>query len=147
MNRLYSESVADCELASAIEACSQLQRFTKGRVLFRQGQAPDRLYLLEAGEVVLTCRLANKSVGGYRAIPGSLLGLPAIAGSQPYSMSAMVTRNSTFHVISLASFRQIVGSNPRLSFRALEILAAEVTAARWLICRALSRKRPVHTPF
>ena len=47
MNRLYSESVADCELASAIEARSQLQRLMKGRVLFRQGQAPDRLYLLE----------------------------------------------------------------------------------------------------
>lgn len=138
MNQLLSECVADCELAAAIEARSRLVRFDHKRVLFRQNHLPSQLYLLISGEVVLTSRLIDRRVLGFRAVPGSLIGLPAIAGNHPYSMTATVTKPSTLHSISLAIFREIVGRNPRLSFRVLEILAAEVRSARMQISNALS---------
>lgn len=136
-----SECVADCELAAAIEACSKLHYICNKRHLFRQGQPADKLFLLHAGEVVLTSRLPDQSVVGFRAIPGSLIGLPAIAGNQPYSMSATVRKSSELYSISLWTFREIVGNNPRLSFRVLEILAAEVRSARLRISNALSTVR------
>ena len=135
---LLSECVADCELAAAIEARSTLLRFEPKRTLFRQGQDPSRLFLLSAGEVVLTTKQQNGSILGFRAVPGSLIGLPAVAGNQPYSMTATVTRNSEMYAISVSTFRELVGRNPRLSFRVLEILAAEVRSARLLIATALS---------
>jgi hypothetical protein len=49
-----------------------------------------------------------------------------------------VTKNSDLHAISVSTFREIVGSNPRLSFRVLEILAGEVRSARHLASTALS---------
>ncbi|MBS1803270.1 MAG: cyclic nucleotide-binding domain-containing protein [Acidobacteria bacterium] len=133
-----SECVADCELAAAIEACSKLHRISNKRRLFWQGQPPDKLFLLQSGEVVLTSRLSSSSVIGFRATPGSLIGLPAIAGNQPYSMTATVRRNAELYSISLWTFREIVGTNPRLSFRVLEILAAEVRSTRLQISNALS---------
>jgi CRP-like cAMP-binding protein len=133
-----SECVADCELAAAIEARSTLLRIETRRTLFRQGHEPSRLFLLSAGEVVLTTKQSNGSTLGFRAIPGSLIGLPAVAGNQPYSMTATVARNSELYAISVAIFRELVGRNPRLSFRVLEILAAEVRSARLLISTALS---------
>jgi CRP/FNR family cyclic AMP-dependent transcriptional regulator len=133
-----SECVVDSELADAIEARSALLRVVAKRVLFRQGQEPDRLYFLKSGEVVLTSRLANSSVLGFRAAPGSLIGLPAIAGNQPYTMTAIATRQSELHAITVGIFRDIVGSNPRLSFRVLGILASEVRSARLLVSNALS---------
>jgi CRP-like cAMP-binding protein len=133
-----SECVLDCELVDAIEALSRLRHVTAQRVLFRQGQPPSRLFLLKAGDVVLTSRLADKSVLGFRAAPGSLIGLPAVAGNRPYGMTATVTKNSDLHAISVSTFREIVGSNPRLSFRVLEILAGEVRSARHLASTALS---------
>lgn len=133
-----SECVADCELAAAIEARSQLQRISNKRHLFRQGQTADKLFLLHSGEVVLTSRMPDNSVLGFRALPGSLLGLPAIAGTLPYTMSASVRRYSELYSISLTTFREIVGRNPRLSSRVLEILAAEVRSARLQVSRALS---------
>jgi len=136
--QLLSECVADCELADAIEALSKLRQVAAKRILFQQDQPPSRLFLLKAGEVVLTSRLADKSVVGFRAVPGSLIGLPAIAGNRPYSMTATVTKNSELHAISVVTFRQIVGGNPRLSFRVLEILASEVRSARLLLSTALS---------
>ena len=87
---------------------------------------------------MLTSKLADESVLGFRVVPGSLIGLPAIAGSWPYSMTATVTKNSDLHAISIHTFREIVGSNPRLLFRVLEILAAEVRSTRLLVSTALS---------
>lgn len=138
MDQLLSECVADCELAAAIEARSKLLQIDCRRVLFRQGQLPDRLFLLQAGKVVLTSKLPDSSVLGFRAVPGSLIGLPAVAGNQPYSMTATATRDSGLHAISIPIFREIVGRNPRLSFRVLEVLAAEVRSARLLASAALS---------
>jgi len=137
VNQLLSECIADCELSAAIEARSRLIRIPRKRLLFSQGQSPDRLFLLIAGEVVLTSRLGDRSVGGFRADSGSLIGLPAIAGNQPYSMTATVTKVSDLHAISISAFREIVDSNPRLSFRVLEILAAEVSSARMLVSSAV----------
>jgi CRP-like cAMP-binding protein len=77
MNQLLSECVADCELAAAIEARSRVVQVSSKRVLFRQDHPPSQLYLLQTGEVILTSRLADKSVMGFRAVPGSLIGLPA----------------------------------------------------------------------
>jgi CRP-like cAMP-binding protein len=133
-----SECVADCELAAAIEARSTLLRIETRRILFRQGQEPNRLFLLSAGEIVLTTKQPNGSTLGFRAVPGSLIGLSAVAGNQPYSVTATVARNSELYAISISTFRELVGRNPRLSFRVLEILAAEVRSARLLIATALS---------
>lgn len=143
MTQPLSECVADCELAAAIEARSQLQCISNKRRLFRQGQPADKLFLLHAGEVVLTSRLPDQSVLGFRALPGTLIGLPAIAGDLPYSMTATVRKYSELYSISVFTFREIVGKNPRLSFRVLEILAAEVRSARLQISTALSTVQPV----
>lgn len=141
--QLLSECVADCELAAAIEARSTLIRIETKRVLFRQGQEPSRLFLLSAGEVVLTTKQPNGPTLGFRAVPGSLIGLPAVVSNQPYSMTATVPRHSELYAISVATFRELVGRNPRLSFRVLEILAAEVRSARLLVSTALtSIERP-----
>ncbi|WP_109489511.1 cyclic nucleotide-binding domain-containing protein [Occallatibacter savannae] len=138
MNQLLSECVADCELADAIVARSRLQQISAKRILFRQNQSPSLLYLLRAGEVILTSKLPDKSVVGFRAIPGALIGLPAVAGNHAYSMTATVTKCSELNAISVAAFREIIGNNPRLSFRVLEILAAEVRSARLVLATALS---------
>ena len=53
-------------------------------------------------------------------------------------MTATAAKNSLLHAISISAFREIVGSNPRLSLRVLEILAADVRSARLLVSTALS---------
>ena len=141
---LISVTLPDATSTDTIdESRSQLTKISNKRRLFRQGQTADKLFLLHAGEVVLTSKQPNGSVIGFRAVPGSLIGLPAIAGNQPYSMSATVRRYSEIYSISLGTFREIVGKNPRLSFRVQEILAAEVKSARLQVSNALSTVRAV----
>ena len=126
LHKLISECVTDCELADAIEALSKRRPVTAKHILFRQGEPPSRLFLLRTGEVVLTISRADKSVLGFRAAPRSLIGLSAIAGRQPYTMTATVTKNSDLYAISAETFHEIVENNPRLSSRVLQVLASEV---------------------
>ena len=51
-------------------------------------------------------------------------------------MTATVTKNSDLHAVSSGIFREIIGSNPHLSLKVLQILAAEVRSARLLISTA-----------
>jgi CRP-like cAMP-binding protein len=132
LHTLISECVTDCELVDAIEALSKSRQVRAKHILFRQGEPPSRLFLLRTGEVVLTSRRADKSVLGFRAAPGSLIGLSAIAGNQPCCMTATVTKNSDLHAISIETFRGIVENNPRLSSRVLQVLASELRSARFL---------------
>lgn len=142
LHTLIPECFTDCELADAIEALSKRRPVTARHILFRQGEPPSRLFLLRTGEVVLTSRRADKSVSGFRAAPGSLIGLAAIAGRQPYSMTATVTKNSDLYAISAETFREIVENNPRLSDRVLQVLASEVRSAH--LFQLARRSLPFH---
>jgi CRP-like cAMP-binding protein len=71
-----------------------------------------------------------------RAGPGSLLGLPALVGNQPYTLTAIVLRCSVVGYVSRRDFEATVRAEPSLSLNVCQVLAAEVRSAR----QALSRK-------
>jgi len=56
-------------------------------------------------------------------------------------MTATVRKCAELYSISLGTFREIVGKNPRLAFRVLEILEAEVKSARVQVANALTTVR------
>jgi CRP-like cAMP-binding protein len=64
-----------------------------------------------------------------RVGPGSLIGLPAIVGNQPYSLTAAPCVGADIREISRSDFQELM-QNPTLAIKALQILAAEVSLAR-----------------
>jgi len=137
-----SERVDDCELAAAVEARSTLLKIGNRRKLFRQGQAAERIFLLRKGEVVLTLKLSDGSVLGFKVLPGTFVGLVAVAGNQPYSMTATVAAESELHAISKTAFQDVVGQNARLSSRVQQLLD-EAKSVRLAPLRLLRSSRPV----
>jgi CRP-like cAMP-binding protein len=130
-----SEILADGELCAEIEKWSPPSFVNEGETLFRQGEAPCYAFFVKTGEIALTMHVSGDPLWRVRATRGSLVGLPAIVGNQPYSMTANVARDSQISKISRADFHQLVQQNPRLCCSVLQILAGEVHGAR----RALSR--------
>jgi CRP-like cAMP-binding protein len=100
------------------------------RVLFRQGDDPTGLYILRTGEATLTMRSAGEVVLSVRAGSGSLLGLPAVIGNEPYSLTAEVREGSELSFVPQAEFAELMRTDPLLSLKLLQVLAAEVRAAR-----------------
>jgi CRP-like cAMP-binding protein len=132
-----SAFVADPELIQALEKCSTVISCGGDRVLFRQGDNPEGIYILEQGETTLTMT----SPGGVQlmsieAHPGSLLGLPGLIGDEPYTLTAIAREGARLNFVSRDEFTSLMQTKPLLSLKILEVLAAEVSSAR----RALSHR-------
>jgi CRP-like cAMP-binding protein len=65
-----------------------------------------------------------------RVAAGSLIGLPAIIGNKHYTLTATARKGSEVKFLACDDFEDLTRANPSLSFKVLEVLAAEVRAAR-----------------
>jgi CRP-like cAMP-binding protein len=65
-----------------------------------------------------------------QAKPGSVLGLPGAVSNQPYTLSATARAGANISFVSNADLSALMHSDPALSLKMLEVLAAEVRAAR-----------------
>lgn len=131
MKQDTSAFVADRELIRALERRSQPVSCGEDLVLFRQGEAPNGLYILRSGEATLVMRSeSGKEVMCLRAVAGSLIGLPAIIGNRPYTLTATARQGSEVNFVTRVDYEDLARTEPSLCFKVLEVLAAEVRAAR-----------------
>ncbi len=137
MNLDPSAFVADPELIQALEERSTAISCGGDRVLFSQGENPQGLYILDQGETSLIMTSpAGREVMQIEAPAGSLLGLPGLIGDEPYTLTAIARNGARLSFVTRDEFNSLMQSNPRLSLKILEVLAAEVSSAR----RALSHR-------
>jgi CRP-like cAMP-binding protein len=61
---------------------------------------------------------------------GSLLGLPGLIGNEPYTLTAIAHGGAELRFVTREDFTGMMGANPRLSLKALQVLAAELRSAR-----------------
>lgn len=122
------ETILDRDLAEKIIGRS-VEVFPQDGILFRQGELADCLYFVKSGEASLTMKAGDKEVR-IRAGQGSLLGIPAIVGNQPYAMTGKAAWEAEVFRLSRDAFSDLLKREPRMQQAALRILAAEVRAAR-----------------
>jgi CRP-like cAMP-binding protein len=65
--------------------------------------------------------------------PGSLLGLPALIGNEPYTMTALAEKDAELGFVTREDFNSLMLTDPSLAVRVLRVLAAEVRTARHAI--------------
>ena len=134
MNLAPSAFVADSTLLDALERRSRPVCFEGERVLFRQGDAPAGVYVLRRGRATLTMQsAAGVEVMRIEATAGSLLGLPGLIGNEPYSLTAVAGAGSEVGFVGREDFSALMLAEPQLSFKVLQVLAAEVRTARQAI--------------
>jgi len=122
------ECILDRGLAELIIERS-VEIITQDGILFRQGESGDFLYFVKSGEVTLSMKAGDVEVR-MRACKGSLLGLPAMIGRQPYSMTAKACWDAEIFKLSTDAFNDLMKTEPRMQEAVLRILAGEVRAAR-----------------
>jgi CRP-like cAMP-binding protein len=125
-----SAFVAEPELIVELEKRAEPVAVGGGRTLFRQGDAPDGVYILRKGVVTLTSRSDGDAILKIKAGAGSLLGVPAVVGAKPYSLTAEAMEGAEISVLRCADFVHLMHTEPTLSFRVLQVLAEEVRFAR-----------------
>ncbi len=125
------ETIIDRELAEKIVSQSAAIIPQDG-ILFRQGELADFLYFVKSGEASLTMQVGGKDVR-IRVGQGSLLGIPAIVGNQPYSMMAKACWDAEVFRLSSVAFNELIKTEPKMQQAVLLILAGEVRIARQVL--------------
>ena len=126
-----SAFLADPELIQALEERSTAVSCGGDRVLFRQGEVPDGLYILNRGELALTMTSpSGEQVMQMQASAGSLLGLPGLISGEPYTLTATARNGACLSFVSRDDFTSLMQTNPLMALKMLEVLAAEVRSAR-----------------
>jgi CRP-like cAMP-binding protein len=125
-----SAFVADPELLGELEKRATPIAVGADRILFRQGDSPRGVFILSRGVVRLTTKSDGDAVLSVQAAPGSLLGVPAVVGAKPYSLTAEALDGARISLLSCDEFVHLMRTEPILSFRVLQVLAEEVRFAR-----------------
>jgi len=105
------------------------------RVLFRQGDPPVGVYVLKKGTAKLTSRSDGAFLLSVEAGPSSVLGVPAVVGAKPYSLTAEAMEGAELGLLTSEYFVHLMRTEPMLSFRVLEVLAEELRFAREMLSR------------
>jgi CRP/FNR family transcriptional regulator, polysaccharide utilization system transcription regulator len=130
-----SAFVAEHELIDALAKRSASITCAVERVLFKQGDSPSGLYILRKGKAGLTMQSATGTIiMSVLASPGSLLGLPALVGNEPYTLTAIAFQGAELDFVTREDFSSLMITEPAIAAKVLRVLAAEVRTAR----RALS---------
>lgn len=126
-----SAFVADPELIQALERRSTTISCTGDRILFSQGEAPEGLYILNQGEITLTMTSPRgDEVMKFQARAGSMLGLPGLISQEPYTLTALARAGAQLSFVARDEFDRVMQADPLLTFKILQVLAAEVRNAR-----------------
>ena len=133
--------IANPKLFQALEQRSIPVPCSKGRILFMQGEAPIGLYLLKTGKATLIMKtekgkeIVHLSVGS-----GSILGLPAIVGNEPFTLSAIAHDGTEVGFVARKDFEELIQAQPSLYPKMLEVLAAEVRSARLALTGMMGKR-------
>lgn len=131
MNLDPNAFVAAPELILAIDEHAVPVVCNQERLLFRQGDSPDGLYILKDGSASLQMTAPDGHViASVRAASGSLLGLPGVVANKPFTLTAVAHPGARLSYISREGFTALMQSQPLLALRILQVLAAEVSSAR-----------------
>lgn len=134
MNFDSSSFVAERELIDALEKRSSAVVCKEQRKLFAQGGTPTGLYVIRKGTAVLSMESpTGGTLMSMTLSQGSLLGLPALIGNEPYTLTATADGGTELGFISREDFNSLMLCDPTLAVRVLRVLAAEVRTARHAI--------------
>ncbi len=97
-----------------------LSHFPAGKVLFREGDAGEDMYIIQSGRVAIKKRTgANKDVTLAVLEKGDFFGEMAVLERMPRSASAEMAEGGDLIVISGDTFGDMIKSNPEIAFRML----------------------------
>ena len=136
--RTLVDRIASRELALAVEKRAKSTTAPAGYILFRQCDAPEAAFYLKTGKVRLTMQVGERTIMSARVPAGSLLGLPAIMGNKPYSLTATAVGQVEVYRMSRDDFKQMILQD-QLCFDVVRILAGEVHSARIALAECLDQ--------
>ena len=118
-----------------LQAAAIRQLYQAGEVIFRQGELPQYLYIVEEGEVdiVLPAKSDELVIAGFQQ--GSFFGELAVFDSQPRSATARATAATSLVCLPLAAVAGLIDTHPEAARRFMRIIIQRLRASDELLSR------------
>jgi CRP-like cAMP-binding protein len=123
------------------------REFSRGTVLFREGEPGREMYVLQRGSVVITKRAGSVEKVLSTLGPGEFLGEMSILNAAPRSATATCAEDCRLLVLDAPTFEAMVRGSPEIALRMIRALAGRLQEADRQIENLLvrdARARVVH---
>ncbi|HZZ90943.1 MAG TPA: cyclic nucleotide-binding domain-containing protein [Usitatibacter sp.] len=90
----------------------QVRKYAGGDVLFQEGDAPDGLYLIRRGSVMISRVIAGREVVLSYLSAGNYVGEMALLSDSPRSATVKAAVTTEAVVLSAAAFKSVIARNP-----------------------------------
>jgi CRP/FNR family transcriptional regulator, cyclic AMP receptor protein len=108
MNQIVFPSEIDVDFRETARRLGATIAFPAGATIFREGDAPDHMYILLEGAIDMTHQgQIIETIG-----PGDALGIVSLLDRKPRSASALVTQDAQLAIIDRKNFRYMVEAVP-----------------------------------
>jgi CRP-like cAMP-binding protein/Fe-S-cluster-containing dehydrogenase component len=101
------------ELDELIAGGVEVKRFGGGEVLFREGDAPDGLYLIRRGSVTISRKLGGRDVVLSYLSAGNYVGEMALLSDSPRMATVTAAVTTEALVLEAEAFKRVLGRNPK----------------------------------
>lgn len=116
------------------EKLAQLvQQHAPGSVLFRDGDAGDKMYVIQQGRVRIFTEVKGEEKQLAILGPGDFFGEMAILNDKPRTASAVVIEDARLLVIDAETFGSMIMNNLEIAVRLIKRLARRLDSANTLI--------------
>jgi CRP-like cAMP-binding protein len=114
------------EEAQDLLVSSQRRTFSRGDVVFREGDDGGEVMVLRKGRVKVSARRAGREVILSVLDPGSILGELSALDGAPRSATVAALEEAEIDVVDVEQFRHFLRSHPGVSTELLGVLAARL---------------------
>ncbi|HEX4944488.1 MAG TPA: cyclic nucleotide-binding domain-containing protein, partial [Usitatibacteraceae bacterium] len=101
------------ELSELVAGGVEVRRYGGGEALFKEGDAPDGLYLLRRGSVMVSRAIAGREVVLSYLSAGNYVGEMALLTDSPRSATVRAAVTTEAVVLDANAFKQVLGRNPK----------------------------------
>ena len=133
-----SAFIADPELVATLEKHAEPIHCSEDKLLFRQGEQPSGLYVVRQGRTTISMSspTGEQVLWSEQTTQGALLGVPALISNHVYTLTAVAHQEADLLFVSREKFDVLMQTDPMISFKVLQLLAAEVRSARLALSKS-----------
>ena len=125
-----SNFIVSTDLRDRLEALSSSVHKPKGRTLFRRGDKPFGIFLIEGGKVALSLDPANGNCPTRTLGPGCVIGVPGTLMGDAYSLTARTVEDCVLSFVPRETLLDFLRRNPQYCFQLVEMLSKEISEMR-----------------
>ncbi|HUP97993.1 MAG TPA: cyclic nucleotide-binding domain-containing protein [Usitatibacter sp.] len=103
----------DEELDALIAVGVQAKTFSGGEILFKEGQAPDGLYLIRRGSVMISRTIAGREVVLSYLSAGNYVGEMALLSESPRTATVKAAVTTEAVILDAEVFKSVLARNPK----------------------------------